>query len=108
MESFLIEHNIYGLCLGAITFLVIGGFHPLVVKAEYYWGKRSWWGFLVLGIACVVLSILAEGVLLSSVLGVVAFSSLWSIQEVIEQEKRVEKGWFPRNPRKSRQQRPLR
>ena len=100
MEAFLIEHNLYGLCLGAFTFLVIGLFHPLVVKAEYYWGKQSWWCFLLLGVVCVFLSIFMSDLLWSSVLGVTAFSSFWSILEVFEQEKRVEKGWFPHNPKK--------
>ena len=41
---------------------------------------------------------------LSTLLGVTAFSSLWSILELFKQRKRVEKGWFPVNPkRKSRQ-----
>ena len=39
-------------------------------------------------------------VLLSSLLGVFAFSSFWSIKEVFEQRERVRKGWFPANPRR--------
>ncbi|MBQ5864199.1 MAG: DUF4491 family protein, partial [Bacteroidales bacterium] len=27
-------------------------------------------------------------------------SSFWSILEVFEQKKRVEKGWFPKNPKR--------
>jgi hypothetical protein len=40
--------------------------------------------------------------MISSIIGVVGFSSLWSIHEIIEQEERVKKGWFPNNPNKSR------
>ncbi|MBR2492199.1 MAG: DUF4491 family protein, partial [Paludibacteraceae bacterium] len=35
---------------------------------------------------------------ISIVLGVVAFSSFWSILEVFHQRKRVERGWFPKGP----------
>ena len=30
--------NFDGLLIGIVTFLIIGLFHPVVVKAEYYWG----------------------------------------------------------------------
>lgn len=33
--------NITGLIVGLVTFLVIGLFHPLVIKAEYYWGRKG-------------------------------------------------------------------
>lgn len=89
-----------GLGIGLITFLIIGLFHPIVVKAEYYWGTRSWWIFLVLGIIGVVASLLVSSIFLSSILGVFAFSSFWTIKEVFEQKERVKKGWFPRNPKR--------
>lgn len=89
-----------GLGIGLITFLIIGLFHPIVVKAEYYWGTRSWWIFLILGIIGVVASLLVSSIFLSSILGVFAFSSFWTIKEVFEQKERVKKGWFPRNPKR--------
>ncbi|MBR2492445.1 MAG: DUF4491 family protein [Paludibacteraceae bacterium] len=90
--------NITGLIIGLVTFLVIGLFHPLVIKAEYYLGVRSWWIFLFLGIAFVVASVCVADLIISIVLGVVAFSSFWSILEVFHQHKRVERGWFPKGP----------
>ena len=86
--------------IGICTFLIIGLFHPVVVKAEYYWGTKCWWIFLVLGIAGVVASLSIDNVILSSLLGVFAFSSFWTIKEVFEQEERVQKGWFPKNPKR--------
>ena len=80
--------------------MIIGLFHPVVVKAEYYWGTKCWWIFLVLGIAGVVASLSIDNVILSSLLGVFAFSSFWTIKEVFEQEERVQKGWFPKNPKR--------
>ena len=94
------ELNYYGIVIGLVTFLVIGLFHPLVIKAEYYLGVKSWWLFLVLGIAASVASLMVSSLVLSIILGVVAFSSFWSIGEVFAQKKRVEKGWFPKNPKK--------
>ena len=35
--------NFNGLLIGIATFLIIGLFHPVVVKAEYYWGFFSYW-----------------------------------------------------------------
>jgi hypothetical protein len=94
------EMNYFGILIGFVTFLVIGLFHPLVIKAEYYLGVKSWWLFLLLAIAASVASLLVESLVLSIILGVVAFSSFWSIGEVFQQKKRVEKGWFPKNPKK--------
>ena len=94
--------NFSGIIIGIATFLVIGLFHPLVIKAEYYIGVKSWWLFLLLGIVSGVASLLVANLTLSILLGVVAFSSFWSIGEVFEQKKRVEKGWFPANPKKKK------
>ena len=94
--------NFSGIIIGIATFLVIGLFHSLVIKAEYYIGVKSWWLFLLLGIVSGVASLLVNDLTLSILLGVVAFSSFWSIGEVFEQKKRVEKGWFPANPKKKK------
>ena len=96
------ELNFLGVIIGVVTFLIIGLFHPLVIKAEYYIGVRSWWLFLFLGIVAGVFSLLVESLLLSIILGVVAFSSFWSIGEVFQQKKRVEKGGVPANPKKKK------
>lgn len=98
--EFLSELGLSGLFIGICTFLIIGLFHPIVVKAEYYWGTRCWWIFLLLGLAGVAASIYVDNILYSSMLGVFAFSSFWTIKEVFEQEERVKKGWFPKNPKR--------
>ena len=48
--EFIETYNLTGLIIGICTFLIIGLFHPVVIKAEYYWGTGCWWIFLVLGI----------------------------------------------------------
>lgn len=100
MTQFLNSYHLLGLTIGFITFLIIGFFHPLVIKGEYYLGVKAWWIFLVMGIVSGVASVMAGDVLLSSSFGVVAFSSFWSIKEVYEQRERVRKGWFPKNPKR--------
>ena len=89
-----------GLAMGVIVFLIIGIFHPVVIKVEYYFGKRVWPVFFIIGWGFIIWSVFTENVFLSIFLGVFGFSSLWSIGELIEQEKRVEKGWFPKNPKR--------
>lgn len=96
------ELNISGVIIGIATFLIIGLFHPLVIKAEYHIGVKSWWLFLVTGILFAVASLLVKDLVVSIILGVVAFSSFWGIGEVFEQKKRVERGWFPSNPKKKK------
>lgn len=87
-----------GIIVGIATFLIIGLFHPLVIKAEYYLGTRCWWMFLLAGIIFSALSLAASNLVFSTILGVTAFSSFWSILELKEQKERVRKGWFPAGP----------
>ena len=92
--------NIHGLILGAGAFLCIGIFHPLVIKAEYWFGVRSWWAFLAVGLAAAIGSLFVENIYVSIFLGIFAFSALWGIGEVFKQRERVRKGWFPMNPKR--------
>ncbi len=89
-----------GLTIAVSTFLIIGLFHPIVIKVEYYWGTRLWWVFLLLGIAFIVGALLIGNIIISSISGILGASSLWSIGEIFEQRKRVKKGWFPKNPKR--------
>ena len=90
--------SFYGIIIGAAVFLCIGLFHPIVIKSEYYFGKRCWWVFLLVGLIALVGSLFVRSEVFSILLGVFSFSCFWSIFELFEQEKRVERGWFPRNP----------
>lgn len=97
--------NYEGIIIGLGAFLIIGILHPVVIKAEYYFTVKVWPLFLAGGILCFFLSVTASGGISSSLLAVLGFSLLWSIKELFEQKKRVEKGWFPQNPeRKSREE----
>ena len=92
--------NFSGLLVGLATFIIIGFFHPIVIKAEYCLGVKCWWMFAIAGIIFSVLSLVVSDVIFSTIFGVVAFSSFWSILELFQQRERVRKGWFPANPNK--------
>ena len=72
-----------GVIIAVSTFLIIGIFHPIVIKTEYY-----------------TAALFIENVIVSSIFGVVGASFLWSIGELFDQRKRVLKGWFPMNPKR--------
>ena len=81
--EFLETYHLVGIVVGAATFLIIGVFHPFVIKGEYYFGVRCWWAFAVSGVAALA-------------------ASLWGIGELFEQRERVAKGWFPKREKKNR------
>ncbi len=101
MTELLSQYHLLGLFIGLCTFLIIGLFHPVVIKFHYHFGTGCWWWFLVLGLVTVAASVAVASVVWSSLLGVFAFSSFWTIKEIFEQEERVKKGWFPSNPRRN-------
>ena len=92
--------NYSGFIIGAATFLLIGLFHVVVVKGEYYFSKKIWPIFLIFGIASLVLSLYISSLIISAIVAVFGISCLWSIKELVEKEERVKKGWFPKNPKR--------
>jgi hypothetical protein len=101
------ELHFIGIIIAVCTFLIIGFFHPIVIKAEYHWGTRPWWIFLLVGIVAILCALAVSNVIISSLLGVFGASSLWGIGELFSQKKRVEKGWFPMNPKRKDDYRPI-
>ena len=79
-----------GIVIAISCFLIIGLFHPIVIKTEYYTGTKYWWMFLVAGLACIAAALFIANPIVSA----------WSIKELFEQRDRVIKGWFPMNPRR--------
>jgi hypothetical protein len=97
MMEFIEYYRLTGVITGLITFLIIGIFHPLVVKGEYYFGTGCWWVFLLVGVVGLVVSVCCyDNIILSVSGGVFGFSAFWGIGELFKQKERVEKGWFPR------------
>lgn len=96
MMEFLETYNLLGIVIGVATFLIIGLFHPLVIKGEYYFGVGCWWVFALMGVASVIGALCIENLFWSTLLAVWGASSFWSIGELFHQRERVRKGWFPK------------
>lgn len=47
---------------------------------------------------CINWCISSAGEIFYPLLSIAGFCALWSIKELFEQEKRVQKGWFAKNP----------
>jgi len=91
-----------GIIIALISFAAIGVFHPIVIKAQYYFSDRIWPVFLVTGILFLVASLFVANTVVSAALGTIGCSCLWSIGELKEQTERVKKGWFPDNPNRKK------
>ena len=91
--------NFEGIAVGAVSLLIIGAFHPLVIWCEYHFTQRVWPVFLFAGLLFLCGALFVQG-LISVVLGLLGAGCLWSIRELKEQTRRVERGWFPKNPKR--------
>ena len=88
-----------GAAVAFASLAIIAAYHPLVIKVEYYFSKKIWPLFAVSGLAGLAGSLFLKG----AAAPVAAFwgaTNLWCVFEVHAQAKRVEKGWFPKNPRR--------
>jgi len=92
--------NFFGLILGVFMLLVIGFGHIFIIKCEYHFGTKLWPIFLIIALSSITASIFVKTELVSGVLGIVGFIFLWSIHEIFKQKGRVQKGWFPKNPKR--------
>ena len=92
--------NWTGIIIGAAVFLSIGICHPITIKLEYYFGRKGWWGFFIPGVICTVVSLLVDNYIASTIIAAFAFSCFWGIHEMMQQEMRVLRGWFPENPKR--------
>jgi len=92
--------NFNGIIVGAAVFLCIGICHPITIKLEYYWGRKGWWVFFIAGLICAAISLFVPNQVLSTIVAAFAFSCFWGIHEVLAQEMRVLRGWFPENPKR--------
>ncbi len=92
--------NYSGVIIAVVTMAAIGIFHPIVIKAEYYFSKSIWPLFAVAGLGLLIGSMFIDNVLLSAAIAVVGASCLWGIRELFQQEKRVQKGQFPINEKR--------
>lgn len=91
--------NMYftGFFIGFISLIIIGVCHPLVVKMEYHYSKKSWKLLFLIGILFLGVSLVTSS-FVSVVAGIIAFSLFWSCIELFKQHKRVLLGRAKKNP----------
>ncbi len=92
--------NIDGLIAGFATLLIIWATRLACIKGEYHFRRRFRYVFLVVGVASVLAGLFVSHLLISAILCIFGFANLWGIHEVIGQEERVAKGWYPRKPKR--------
>lgn len=92
--------NFYGIIIAFASFFVIGIFHPIVIKGEYYFSEKIWPVFLATGILFCAVSVFTSGIV-SVLCALIGGACLWSIRELKEQRKRVQKDRFPQNKKRS-------
>lgn len=100
MDIFGTEINLDGAAIGAASFSLIIISRWLTIKLEYYFTKRFWIVFLLWGLGLIALSLYTINDTLSTIYGIAGYMFLWGIGEIIEQEERVAKGWFPTNKKR--------
>lgn len=88
-----------GIIIGIAAFIIIGLFHPIVIKCEYYFTYKIWPVFLIVGVIAIIASCFIKQVVITAVMAIFGCTCLWSIIELKEQKERVKKGWFPANPK---------
>ena len=91
--------NIEAIIIGVASLAVIGLFHPIVIKCEYYFSSKVWPIFLIAGLVFLAAALFSDGIA-AYISALIGTACLWSIVELKEQKKRVERGWFPKNPKR--------
>ena len=92
--------NLSGIIIGSYSFINIIIARWICILGEYYVSKRLWIAFLLFGIISIGISLFTPSLIISSILSITGFTYLWGIHEIIEQEQRVAKGWYPKNPKR--------
>ncbi|WP_043922722.1 DUF4491 family protein [Leadbettera azotonutricia] len=87
--------HIHGIIIGIIAFVMIGIFHPIIIYGEYHFGTKIWPLFFIMGVFLCIISLFVDQIMISATMGITAFCCFWSIHELFQQRKRVERGWFP-------------
>ena len=93
--------NYSGIVVGGSVFVIIVIARWLCIWGEYHFTKKFWTFFLATGLTGVIFSLFANNILHSAILSAAGFIFLWGINETIEQEERVKKGWFKKRIRKN-------
>ncbi len=88
-----------GPLFGLAALAVIGLGFFWVIRAEYALGWTWWPYFMAVGALAVGASLFVHVAAVSAVLGIAGASVIWGSTELRAQATRVERGWYPANPR---------
>jgi len=94
--------NLNGVIIGAAAFMSIALGRYLTIQAEYHFSRKFWKVFLILCLLLVFGALVTSYFTVSAILSILGFTFLWGIGEIIEQEERVRKGWYPQNPKRKK------
>lgn len=94
------ELNFSGAIVAAAAIFIVGAMHPVIVIAEFYLSSKVWPIFLIAGTAACAGSLFVSNDMASSILCILGFVLFWGIVAIREQERRVERGWSPKNPKR--------
>jgi len=89
-----------GPILAVVTVATIGAGHVAVRKLNYHLGTWPAYPLFALGLGGLVASLFVSSDIASAALGIVGITTLWDGVEMFRQERRVNKGHAPRNPRR--------
>jgi hypothetical protein len=96
--------NFTGLALGLFMLFAIGFGFLWVVKLEYYLGAQVWKGILALGLLICMASLFMPSFAVSAIVGIFGGSVVWGATELPGQKERVQRGLYPANPGRARQE----
>lgn len=88
--------NLSGVVVGAYSFCNIIVARWACIIGEYHFTKRLWILFLIIGLILIPVSLVTESIIVSAIAAITGLTYIWGIHEIIEQEERVAKGWFPK------------
>ena len=71
-----------GVLIAIMSLLIIGIFHPIVIKTEYYTGTKYSWVFLLVGILSLFVTGIIECTTMYAILCVFGESSILSVKEL--------------------------
>lgn len=91
-------NNYVGPILAFTVFATIGIGHVLVRYLNYHFGIKPGVYLFVIGLGFLVFSVFIQSDLWSSVIGIIGMTVVWDGIEIYRQEKRVLKGYAPKNP----------
>lgn len=91
-----------GIIIAVMALAIIGVFHPIVIKTEYYTGVRYWWVFMLLGLLCLAAALFVEDIIGSAALGLAGGVIPMVYPRTLRTERKSEKRMVSDEPKAKR------